>query len=163
MNIQHPALGALLIAGAAAGVHAQNNADASNVRVTLIGCIQRSQPAPTETVTTTVIPAGETKYVLSKITLVPEEAPTGTAGDKSARDVVAQAVNMYRLDDSADAVIAPHVGDRVRVIGTVVTAPSAATNANDRPLPPGTGITRAPMLRVDSLQKISSDSSTCSP
>ena len=163
MNIQHPALGALLCIGVAAGVHAQTKADASDVRVTLIGCIQRSQPAPAEAAATTVIPAGETKYVLSKITLVPEEAPTGTAGDKSAGDVLAQAVNMYRLDDAADSVIAPHVGDRVRVIGTVVTAPSPGKNTNDRTAPSATAITRAPMLRVDSLQKISSDSSTCSP
>ena len=42
MNIQHPALGALLCIGAAAGVHAQTKADASDVRVKLIGCIQRS-------------------------------------------------------------------------------------------------------------------------
>jgi hypothetical protein len=163
MNIQHSALGALLCLGVAAGVHAQTKADASDVRVTLIGCIQRSQPMPADAATTTVIPEGETRYVLSKITLVPEEAPTGTAGDQSAGDVLAQAVNVYRLDDSADSVIAPHVGDRVRVIGTVVTAPSTATSTNDRIASPATGITRAPMLRVNSLQKISSDSSTCSP
>ena len=163
MNIQHPALGALLCIGVAAGVHAQTKADASDVRMTLIGCIQRSQPALAETATTTVIPAGETKYVLSKITLVPEEAPTGTAGEKSAGDVLAQAVNVYRLDDSADSLIAPHVGDRVRVVGTVVTTPPSRADRNNRTAASAIGVTRAPMLRVDTVQKISSDSSTCSP
>ena len=168
MNIQHPAFAALLCIGLAASVpcvdivHAQTTADASDVRVTLIGCVQRSAPTLPETAGTTVIPAGETKYVLSKITLVPEAAPTGTAGDKSAGDVLAQAVNMYRLDDAADSLIAPHVGDRVRVTGTVVTAPRSPTDTNGRTASPAIGVTRAPMLRVDSLQKISSDSSTCS-
>jgi hypothetical protein len=163
MHIQHPALGALLCIGMTAGVHAQNKADVSEVRMTLIGCIQRSQPALADATTTTVIPDGATKYVLSKITLVPEEAPTGTAGGTSAADVLAQAVNEYRLDDSADSVIAPHVGDRVRVVGTVVATPPAPTDANSRTASPAIVVTRAPMLRVDSLQKISSDSSTCSP
>jgi len=163
MNIQHPAFVALLCVGLAAGVNAQTKTDASEVRITLIGCIQRSQPALAETATTTVVPAGETKYVLSKITLVPEEAPTGTAGEKSAGDLLAQAVNVYRLDDSADSVIAPHVGDRVRVIGTVVATPPGRADREDRSAPSAIGVTRAPMLRVDSLQKISSESSTCSP
>jgi len=102
MNVQHPALGALLCISLAAGGNPQTKADASDVRVTLIGCIQRSLPTLPETATTTAVPAGETKYVLSKITLVPEDAPTGTAGDTSAGDVLAQAVNVYRLDDAAD-------------------------------------------------------------
>src|SRR5438128_1808934 len=85
MNAQHQALGALLGIGLAAGVvgidiaYAQSKANASDVRVTVIGCIKRSQPRVPETVGTTIIPAGETKYVLSNITLVPEKGRTETA------------------------------------------------------------------------------------
>jgi hypothetical protein len=138
-------------------VNAQAKADPPGVRVTLIGCIQRSQPPQRETAGTTVVPADRTKYVLSNITLVPDDDRSGsTAGTSGA--LLEQAVKMYDLDDSADSLIAPHVGDRVRVVGHVVTT-TGKTRATDSPIAGGT---RPPTLRVDSVQKISSDSSTCS-
>jgi hypothetical protein len=100
--------------------------------------------------------------VLAKITLVPDEGRREGVGARSTGNLVAQSVNMYRLDDSGNSLIAPHVGDRVQVTGSIV---------QPRPLPKGTAgqaepsaadWIRAPMLRVESLQKISSDSTTCS-
>ena len=80
-----------------------------------------------------MIPAGETKYVLSKITLVPEDAPArGNGGRDIGRRRSRAGSERVRLDDSADSVIAPHVGDRVRVVGTVVATPPAPTDANAR-------------------------------
>jgi hypothetical protein len=137
-------------------VNAQAKPDPSGVRVTLIGCIQRSQPQR-ETADTTVVPADRTKYVLSNITLVPGDDRSGsTAGTSGA--LLEQAVKMYDLDDSADSLIAPHVGDRVRVVGRVVTT-TGKTRSTESPIAGGT---RPPTLRVDTVQKISSDSSTCS-
>jgi hypothetical protein len=142
---------------ASVDVNAQAKADPAGVRVTLIGCIQRSQ-LQRETASTTVVPADRTKYVLSNITLVPDDDRGGsTAGTSGA--LLEQAVKMYDLDDSADSLIAPHVGDRVRVVGTVVTRTGKTTGPTE---PPIAGGTRPPRLRVDSVQKISSDSATCS-
>jgi hypothetical protein len=125
------------------------------LRVTVIGCVQRSQPAGGDITGTTVIPAGETRYVLSNITLVPDNSQSG-----GGANVVAESVRLYRLDDASDSLIAPHVGDRVRVKGTIVQPPPspAGTAGNTSPAE----APRAPMLRVDSLQTISSRSTVCS-
>ena len=130
---------------------AQTQAAGAALRVTVIGCVQRSQPAGGDKTGTTVIPAGETKYMLSNITLVPD----------GGADVVAENVKMYRLDDAGNARIAPHVGKRVRVDGTIVP-PSASPRGTTGQAAPPTEASRAPMLRVNSLQTISSSSAVCS-
>jgi hypothetical protein len=164
MNAHRHAPGILLCLGLAGAavyvddiVYAQTKVGASDVRVTVIGCVQRSQQPRPEIVGTTIIPEGMTKYVLSNITLVPADDRAASRGN-----LVAQAVKMYRLDDSADSLLAPHVGDRVRVVGTVVTRPPSPTGTTGRTESPAIGGTSTPTLRVDSLQKISSDSSICS-
>src|SRR5947208_12012568 len=74
----------------------------SDARITVIGCVQRTEPS-SATVGTTVIPEGATRYVLSNITLAGEPArtETGIAGAKS--ELLAQGAKSYRLDDAADA------------------------------------------------------------
>jgi hypothetical protein len=155
----------LLCAGVAIGVPqvevlgTQTPTDAPNARITVIGCIRHSHLPDADTVGTTIIPAGETRYVLSNITLVPEG---GRSGGGSPANPVAEAVNLYRLDDSADSLIAPHVGDRVQVAGTIVQPPPSAAGTTGQPTLPTAKTPRAPMLRVSSLLKISSDSTVCS-
>src|SRR5450631_3860916 len=83
-------------------------------RITVIGCIQRSEP-PTASSGATVVSANETHYLLTNITLA--EIPSALT-DRGA--LISENVNRYRLEDSADGIIAPHVGDRVEVAGTVV-------------------------------------------
>jgi len=100
--------------------------------------------------------------VLSNITLVPEDGRTGETGNTSSGQLIAQAVKMYRLDDSADSLIAPHVGDRVRVTGTVGATPRSSTGNTGPKESPAIVETGTPTLQVESLQKISSESSTCS-
>ena len=158
-----PAMLALLCVSFAVGgmdvrdVRAQINTDTSKVRITVIGCIRRSQPMVADTVGATLIPAGETHYALSNITLVLPDArtPTGDVGSTAA--LLAEAVTSYRLDDSAASKIASHVGDRVQVTGRIVPTP---------PMPIGTAgrtqLEAAPILRVESLQKLSSNSAVCS-
>jgi hypothetical protein len=126
------------------------------VKVTVIGCVERSAPIP-EPGATTAIPADETRYVLSKITLVPPErgAPAASLGN-----AIEQAVPMYRLDDGAAAKIAPHVGDRVQVTGTLVKRPPAPTGTSGQMSPSGPAA-NAPLLRVESLTKIDSDAASC--
>ena len=165
MSPQRQAFGLLLGVGLAIGIAcvevigAQTPTDGPRVQITVIGCVRRSEPAAPETVGTTIIPEGDTRYVRSNITLVPKN---GRSGDGFTANPVAEAVNMYRLDDSANSLIAPHVGDRVQITGTIVQWPSPATGTSHQPTRPTTEATRAPMLRVNSLQKISSDSPVCS-
>jgi hypothetical protein len=141
-------------------VDAQKKATGSDVPITVIGCIRRSQPPPAATVGTTTIPEGGTKYVLSNITLAGEPHRGGSAGAKS--DLLAQAVKSYRLDDSADSLIAPHVGDRVEVTGTVITSSPSPTGTTGSTEPGLAQSTAAPLLRVESLRKIASNSTSCS-
>ena len=95
-------LAATVFTAAAAHLDARTFLQASDneaVKVTVIGCVDRSAPIP-EPGGTTAIPADDTRYVLTKITLVPPER-TDTAG--AAASAIAQAVPMYRLDDAAAA------------------------------------------------------------
>jgi hypothetical protein len=142
--------------------YGQAKAADSDVRVTVIGCVQRSQPLAVEAPGTTVILAGETKYVLGNITLVPPSDRRGAAAAGSIGNLVAASVNMYRLDDSADSLIAPHVGERVQVTGTIVQPSARPKGTAGQTESPTTESNRAPTLRVESLQKTSSDSTVCS-
>ena len=136
-------------------VAAQPPVNGDPVRVSVIGCVQATRSA-TDTTATTAIAADETKYVLSNITLVPPDRPSGG----SPADAVEQSVRMYRLDDAGAPLIAPHVGDRVQVTGTIVQRPASPTGTSGR-VEPTPGASNAPTLRVESLQKVSSDSSVC--
>jgi hypothetical protein len=145
----------VLTLGTIAGVAAQagerlQRSETPNPRLTVIGCIQRSAPSPAATTGTTALPEGATKYVLSNITLAADPAPAASA--------VAEAVKLYRLDDAADSRLAPHVGDRVEVVGTL---------AADTSVPRGTTGTsesasdQAPILKVDSIRTIAQASPMC--
>jgi hypothetical protein len=111
------------------------------------------------TVGTTVIPEGETKYLLSNITLAANPNRSKSSGAKS--QALTDAVKSYRLDDSADALIAPHVGDRVEITGVVLrtsSSPTGTAGTTER----GVLSNGAPTLRVEALRKISSNSAVCS-
>jgi hypothetical protein len=139
------------------GARAQSSATTPDgPRVTVIGCVERPHPMTTETPATTVIPEGETRYMLSNLTLAAQPDRAGAAAGQS--DLLTQEVKSYRLDDAADSMIAPHVGDRVEVTGVVVRkAPSPTGTAGT--LGPESGL--APKLRVESLREISSKSTSC--
>jgi hypothetical protein len=167
MTAQH-ALSVLFCVGFGAGIlgindtSAQTSSAVSELRITVIGCVRRSEHTPVETVGTTITPADETRYMLSNITLVPSDDRAATPGTKSTAALVAESVTAYQLDDSADSLIVPHVGDRVQVTGAVVPAPRSPTGTTGRTESPTVEAIRAPMLRVESLRKISSDSPVCS-
>ena len=131
--------------------------DDAPLKVTVIGCVERSAPIP-EPGATTAIPADETRYVLSNITLVPPDRaePTGTTGL-----AIEQAVRQYRLDDASASKVAPHVGDRVQITGTLARPAPAPAGTAGRTAPAG-NTPAGPTLRVESLTKLSSDAATCS-
>jgi hypothetical protein len=148
-----------VMAGVAAhAVERSQRSDTSSPRLTVIGCIQRSTPSPAATTATTALPEGATKYVLSNITLAADPA-TAAAPAASA---IAEAVKMYRLDDAADSQLAPHVGDRVEVVGTLSASPSVprgtsgTTESADEP-----AANKAPILKVESVRTIATASPMC--
>jgi hypothetical protein len=101
----------------------------------------------------------QTRYVLVNITLSGRGAATKDTGASSAA-LIAQNVNMYRLDDSAAAEIAPHTGERVEVTGTLVSQPDGPTGTRGR-IDQSPSVTKSPVLKVQSLRTISADSASC--
>jgi hypothetical protein len=83
-------------------------------------------------------------------------ATTPTSGD-----LLKATTNLYRLDDQGNPLIAPHVGERVEVTGTVVNQPPSPIGTTG-PIKPDSPVPSGPMLLVESMQRVSSDSSTCS-
>jgi hypothetical protein len=124
----------------------------------VIGCIQRSAPSPAATTGTTALPEGATKYVLSNITLAADPATAGAP----AASAIAEAVKMYRLDDAADSRLAPHVGDRVEVVGTVsaiASGPRGTSGRSESADDPAAN--KAPILKVESVRTIAAASPLC--
>jgi hypothetical protein len=96
--------------------------------------------------------------VLSNITLAADPA-TAAAPAASA---IAEAVKMYRLDDAADSRLAPHVGDRVEVVGALAASASGprgtsgTTESRDEQ-----AMNKAPILKVESVRTIATASPMC--
>ena len=128
-------------------------------RVTVIGCVKRSATDIPSTPGTTAIMSDQTRYVLSNISLSGRDAATKDTGPSHA-PLIAQSVNMYRLDDSGAAQIAPHVGERVEVTGTLVKEPNRPTGTTGR-VDQATPVAKSPLLKVQSLKTISADSASC--
>jgi hypothetical protein len=125
-------------------------------RVTVIGCIERSKLA-TASLGTSGVRADQTDYLLTNVTLA--DAPSAAIDGASA--LISDTVGRYRLQDSADDMIAPHVGERVEVTGTVVAPSESATGTTGTEYDALRGI-HAPLLRVQSVRKAASESSACS-
>jgi hypothetical protein len=135
------------------------NPQRTDERFTVIGCIKRSAADIPSTPGTTTIMSDQTRYVLVNITLSGRGAATKDTGASSAA-LITQNVNMYRLDDSAAAEIAPHTGERVEVTGTLVSEPDRPTGTRGR-IDQSPSVTKSPLLKVQSLRTISADSASC--
>jgi hypothetical protein len=123
-------------------------------RIVVIGCVKRSAPDAAASGGTAVPAPDQTRYVLANVTLAADTSQTQTA------EQLAAAVPLYRLADSAEGLIAPHVGEKVEVSGTIV--PRAPTSSSP---PPSSGTTpnqtSAPVLQVETLRSISKASPSC--
>src|SRR5262249_17352247 len=109
---------------------------------TIVGCIARSQSAVAGTTGTTAIDADSTRYILDRVSLSADPAQTTTA------DVLAQRISLYQLDDRDAPKVAPHVGDKVEVTGTVTAPPRRST-----PAKPGDPVP-APILKIENLRTL---------
>jgi hypothetical protein len=113
--------------------------------ITVSGCIQRAEQAPTGTTGTPGATGStrDTKFLLTNAAV----SPTGTTGTAGAAPSTAVA-SEYRLD-ADDAKLTPHVGHKVEISGTVVPPPSTTE-------PPAASAANAPKLKVDTVKMISS-------
>ncbi|HEV8209904.1 MAG TPA: hypothetical protein VGP77_07265 [Vicinamibacterales bacterium] len=146
---------ALFVSAAAVSVSlsAQTTPSSSSAqKITVTGCVQRAtsdSPTGTSGVAGAAIP--DTQFVLSNAS-----AGTATAATSGATSPLSSAMATaprYRLDDAEQAKIAPHVGHKVEVTGTIdPTSPSATAGATSTAAP-------APKLKVDSVKMLAS---TCS-
>jgi hypothetical protein len=128
-----------------------------DLRVSVIGCVQRTAATAADN-TTTVVPDGETRYLLANVTLAERDAVSGRTTRGTPGEVIAESVNVYRLDDAADGIIAPHVGDRVQVSGTVVPQPAGTSGRKGN-----RATASGPLLKVEHIEKVSEGPATCLP
>jgi hypothetical protein len=148
--VANPVLFALAVALIMSLLPAQSPQNRAQT-VTVIGCVTRSNSRAVGTTGTTALEADQTRYMLTNITLAGNADPSATS------DIIAQRISTYRLDDSADPVIAPHVGEKVEVTGVVQSSTEATPSART----PTAAATAAPLLKVEKLKSISQSSDSC--
>jgi hypothetical protein len=148
---------ALLVSATAIGVSLQAQtqpASSSANKITVTGCVQRAMSdSPTGTSGVAGAAKPDTEFILANTS-----AGTSTAGTSGTTTPPSSAMTVaprYRLDDAEQAQIAPHVGHKVEISGTLDDA-SRSTS----PTPGATSTAApAPKLKVDSIKMLAS---TCS-
>jgi hypothetical protein len=116
--------------------------------ITITGCVQAAEKAPTGTSGTTGAPAAaaDTKFVLKNAMASASAAgAAGTAGTSGTASEASPVASEYRLD-ADDAKLSPHVGHKVEITGTAPKPSSAA---------PSSAASATPKLKVDSVKMIS--------
>ena len=111
--------------------------------ITVTGCIQRAEKAPTGTSGAADAPvaAAETKFVLKNV--MASSSATGTAGTSGTAAEAGPVASEYRLD-ADDAKLTPHVGHKVEITGVAAKPAGAAPSAAS-----------TPKLKVDSVKMVS--------
>lgn len=150
-------LGFVLFVSAAAvsvRVSAQTTPSSSSAsKVTVTGCVQRAtSESPTGTSGTAAAVIPDTQFVLANATAGTSTA--GTSGTTNPSTSSTMTAPRYRLDDAEQAKIAPHVGHKVEISGTIddaskSTSPGATAGATSTAAP-------APKLKVESIKMLAS-------
>ena len=150
---------ALLVSAVGIGValQAQTPTTSSNAnKVTVTGCVQRAaSAAPTGTSGTAGAAVPDTQFILANASA--GTATAGTSGATSPPSSAMATAPRYRLDDSGESKVSPHVGHKVEINGTL-DEQSHSAGATGTAGATSTGAT-APKLKVDSIRMIAS---TCS-
>jgi len=122
---------------------ASSSQSSSSKAITVTGCMQRAQQAPTGTSGTAgaTSSASEIKFVLTSASLSPTGAAAATSG--TATSAIA---SEYKLDTD-ESKLSPHVGHKVEITGTV----EQAARAEEKP---AASAANAPTLKVDSIKMI---------
>ena len=144
---------ALLISAAIVSVSltAQTTPSSSNAnKVTVTGCVQRAiSESPTGTSGVAGAAKPDTQFILANASA--GTATAGTSGTTTPATSAMPTAPRYRLDDAEQAKIAPHVGHRVEISGTIddASSPSATPGATSTATP-------APKLKVDAIKMLAS-------
>jgi hypothetical protein len=126
-------------------------------KVTITGCVQRADATPIGTSGAVGESTTASKFILATPVASSSGATTtaGTSGTmKPDSSAVTTAIN-YRLD-AEDSKLAPHVGHKVEITGTLEaapTSPAAASESAAAPTPP------SPKVKVDTVKMIASSCS----
>jgi hypothetical protein len=123
---------------------AQPSQSAAAKTITVSGCVQRAQAAPTATsgAAGAASTATETRFILTNAAI----NTTGATGTSGTTNPPATAVaSEYRLD-ADDAKLMPHVGHKVEITGTAEQA--------SRTTPPAASAANAPKLKVDEVKMV---------
>ena len=118
---------------------AQNRAD----KVTLIGCLERTEPSAIGTSGTTGRTRDDMPYLLANVT-----SGSSTTSDESRTASAAPSATAYRLDVD-DAKVSPHVGEKVMIEGTIDRAASQSSTRSS------SSTAYAPILQVDNITLVS--------
>jgi hypothetical protein len=138
---------------------AQRSAMPAADKVTITGCVQRADATPVGTSGAVGETTTASKFILATPVASSSGATTtgttGTSGTtKPDSSAVTTAIN-YRLD-ADDSKLAPHVGHKVEITGTLDPAsvsPPPASESAAAPMPP------SPKVKVDSVKMIASSCS----
>jgi hypothetical protein len=125
-------------------------------KITVTGCVQRAiSEAPTGTSGVAGAMKPDTQFVLANASA--GSATAGTSGATTPSSSAMATAPRYRLDDAEQTRIAPHVGHRVEITGTIDDASGSATPSAT----PGATSTAAPApkLKVDSIKMLASSCS----
>jgi hypothetical protein len=121
--------------------------------ITVSGCVQRAQASPTGTTgsTSSAATTTEPKFILTNANSG-SGSTAGTTGTTSRAGM--SAATEYRLD-AADAKLAPHVGHKVEITGTLDSASgSASASATSQPPTATASASNAPKLKVDDVKMV---------
>ena len=144
---------AAIVLGVSVGILAQDapapqsaSQSAAAKKITVTGCVAKTQQAATGTSGSTAAAAGakEPKFVLSDASMS-SNATTGTAG--TAAPPATAIASEYKLD-ADDAKLTPHLGHKVEITGTVEESKGATQ-------PPAASAANTPTLKVDNLKMVS--------
>jgi hypothetical protein len=148
----------LAIAVPALRATAQPRDAPSGLRVTVIGCVESSEPGSRADGRAA---SAAPRFVLSNVTLAGDDRATDTAGSQSKAALLAASIKKYRLEDAGQESIARHVGERVEVSGPVVLAPDRPTGTAGSP--EGDGDAALPTLKAETIRVVSRESAVCRP
>jgi hypothetical protein len=82
------------------------------------------------------------------------EKDRSTAATPTSGGLLKARTNLYRLDDRGNPLVAPHVGERVEVTGTIVNQQPSQIGTTG-PVKPDSPAPAGPMLLVESVQRAS--------
>ncbi len=125
----------------------QNASQASPDHIMVTGCVQPAAAGPTGTSGTAGSASAEAKFHLTNV--APSTAGAQGAGKASTS---ASPARTYRLD-AEDAKLAPHVGHKVEISGTIAPAGASAT-ASPSAASPSAKAPQLPQLKVDTVKMV---------